>query len=244
MILDIHQLSFSYGNETKVLKNLNFSFGQRELVAVLGTSGCGKTTLLKCISGLESPQNGEILYKGKNIVTLSQREKDDIRKKEIGIIMQDYALISCLNVVDNLALALEINHEIRFEAIKQAEKVLNEFQLDHRRNCFPRQLSGGEKQRVAIARAMIKNPQFLLADEPTGNLDRKNTKMIMETFLDLKQKMGILMVTHDLYAASFCDRIVRMERGSMQKSIEKRGKNRDEFLNLILKLYEEEERLQ
>ena len=239
MLLKVCNIEKSYVKEQKVLQGLHFEMDENEFVGVLGVSGCGKTTFLKTISGLEKPNAGQILYRDRDITRLSLSDRDMFRKIEVGMIFQDYQLIECLTVLENIALLLEINGMEKGEAKEQVLQILDSYGMKELADKFPEELSGGEKQRTAIARACIKQPSIILADEPTGNLDRQRAKKILEMFEDISREHSILMVTHDLYAASFCSRIVRMKYGRIEEEITRTGSRREFFLQLM-DLYEEE----
>lgn len=239
MLLKVCNIEKSYVKEKKVLQGLNFELDANEFVGVLGVSGCGKTTFLKTISGLEKPDAGQIIYKDTEIARLSLGERDLFRKMEVGMIFQDFQLIECLTIAENIALPLEINGMEKGEAKEQVLQLLETYGMKDLGDKFPEEISGGEKQRTAIARACIKKPSIILADEPTGNLDRQRAKMILEMFEDISREQSVLMVTHDLYAASFCKRIVRMKQGKIEEEIRRCGSRR-EFLLQLLDIYEEE----
>lgn len=243
MLLKVCNIEKSYEKDRKVLQGLNFEMEKHEFVGILGVSGCGKTTFLKNLSGMDQPDAGQILYEGSDITHLSRLQKDRFRKQEVGMIFQDFQLLECLTVAENIALSLEMNGEEKGEAKRQVMELLEEYGMADMAEHFPEELSGGEKQRTAIARACIKKPSIILADEPTGNLDRQRAKMILEMFGKISSEQSVLMVTHDLYAASFCSRIVRMQEGRMEGEIRRNG-SRKEFFFQLLHLYEEEEELQ
>ena len=242
MLLKVCNIEKSYEKGRKILHGLNFEMDEKEFVGILGVSGCGKTTLLKNISGMDQPDAGQILYQDSDITRRSRSQKDLFRKKEVGMIFQDFQLLECLTVAENIALSLEINGEEKGEAKQKVLELLEVYGMKELADKFPEEISGGEKQRTAIARACIKQPSIILADEPTGNLDRQRAKMILEMFVKISQQHSVLMVTHDLYAASFCSRIVRMQNGVMEEEIRRDGSRKDFFLQL-LNLYEEEEAL-
>jgi putative ABC transport system ATP-binding protein len=240
MLLKVCNIEKSYVKGKKVLQGLNFEIDENEFVGILGVSGCGKTTFLKTISGMDKPDSGQILYKGREIARLPHGERDLFRKMEVGMIFQDFQLIECLTVAENIALSLEINGMEKGEAKEQVLDLLEMYGMKELADKFPEEISGGEKQRTAIARACIKQPSIILADEPTGNLDRQRAKMILETFEEISREHSVLMVTHDLYAASFCSRIVRMKQGIIEEEIKRCGSRREFFLQL-LNFYEDEE---
>ena len=173
-------------NDIRVLENINFEIKKNERVAIIGESGSGKTSLLMLMSGLEKPTSGKIIFNNVNFSEISEKKKTQIRKKEIGLIFQQFYLIPNYTALENVMFPMQIN-EIKDEK-KKAMKILSDIGLDHRKNNLPSELSGGEQQRVAIARAISFNPEIILADEPTGNLDKKNTEIVSELLLNYSSK--------------------------------------------------------
>ena len=178
------------GNDIRVLKNINFEIKKNERVAVIGESGSGKTSLLMLMSGLEKPTSGKIIFNNVNFSEISEEKKTQIRKKEIGLIFQQFYLIPNYTALENVMFPMQIN-QIKDERNK-AIKILSDIGLDHRKNNLPSELSGGEQQRVAIARAISFNPEIILADEPTGNLDSKNTEIVSDLLLNYSSKKKIV----------------------------------------------------
>ena len=187
---------------TKVIKGIDFTIHQNEKLAIVGKSGSGKTSLLMLMAGLEKPTSGNITYKDQDITTYSEDQLTEYRKKNIGIVFQSFYLIPNYTAVENVALPLEINFQK--DALSQAKEILVDLGLEDRLQHFPSQLSGGEQQRVAIARAMIKKPELILADEPTGNLDDENTEVITELIFNIatKYQKSLCLVTHCLLYTS------------------------------------------
>ena len=200
---------------TEVIKGIDFTIHQNEKLAIVGKSGSGKTSLLMLMAGLEKPTSGNITYKDQDITTYSEDQLTEYRKKNIGIVFQSFYLIPNYTAVENVALPLEINFQK--EALTQAKEILVDLGLEDRLQHFPSQLSGGEQQRVAIARAMIKKPELILADEPTGNLDDENTEVITELIFNIatKYQKSLCLVTHDADLAKRCDRIMTIENGTV-----------------------------
>ena len=178
------------GNDIRVLKNINFEIKKNERVAIIGESGSGKTSLLMLMSGLEKPTSGKIIFNNVNFSEISEEKKTQIRKKEIGLIFQQFYLIPNYTALENVMFPMQIN-QIKDERNK-AIKILSDIGLDHRKNNLPSELSGGEQQRVAIARAISFNPEIILADEPTGNLDRKNTEIVSDLLLNYSSKKKLV----------------------------------------------------
>ena len=200
---------------TEVIKGIDFTIHQNEKLAIVGKSGSGKTSLLMLMAGLEKPTSGNITYQDQDITTYSEDQLTEYRKKNIGIVFQSFYLIPNYTALENVALSLEINFQK--DALSQAKEILVDLGLEDRLQHFPSQLSGGEQQRVAIARAMIKKPELILADEPTGNLDDENTEVITELIFNIatKYQKSLCLVTHDADLAKRCDRIMTIENGTV-----------------------------
>ena len=200
---------------TEVIKGIDFTIHQNEKLAIVGKSGSGKTSLLMLMAGLEKPTSGIITYQDQDITSYTEDQLTEYRKKNIGIVFQSFYLIPNYTALENVALSLEINFQK--DALIQAKEILFDLGLEDRLNHFPSQLSGGEQQRVAIARAMIKKPELILADEPTGNLDDENTEVITELIFNIatKYQKSLCLVTHDADLAKRCDRIMTIENGTV-----------------------------
>ena len=201
------------GNDIKVLKNINFEINKNERVAIIGESGSGKTSLLMLMSGLEEPTTGKIFFNDTDFSKSNEKKKTEIRKTKIGLIFQQFYLIPNYTALENVMFPMQIN-KIDDEE-KKANTILSEIGLDHRKYNLPSELSGGEQQRVAIARAISFDPEVILADEPTGNLDKKNTELVSNLLLDYtyKKKISLILVTHNMNLAKKCDRIVKLVDG-------------------------------
>ena len=207
---------YSNGNDIRVLKNINFEIKKNERLAIIGESGSGKTSLLMLLSGLEKPTTGSIIFNNKDFSKISEKEITEIRKKKIGLIFQQFYLIPNYTALENVIFPMQINN-ITDEKNK-AISILSNFGLLHRKNNLPSELSGGEQQRVAIARAISFNPEIILADEPTGNLDKKNTKRVSNLLIDYskKKKISLVLVTHNINLAKKCDRIINLLDGHIK----------------------------
>ena len=201
------------GNDIRVLKNINFELKKNERVALVGESGSGKTSLLMLMSCLENPSTGSIIFNDEDFSKLSEKKKTEIRKKKIGLIFQQFYLIPNYTALENVMFPMQIN-KIKNEK-KKAISILKEIGLAHRQNNLPSELSGGEQQRVAIARAISFDPEIILADEPTGNLDEKNTELVSNLLIDYskKKKISLILVTHNIKLAKKCDRIIKLLDG-------------------------------
>ena len=218
-LLKLDDINLNYyikDNVIKVLKNINFEIKKNQRVAITGESGSGKTSLLMIMSGLEKPTTGSIIFENKNLAQESEKQLTEIRKKKIGLIFQQFYLIPNYTALENVMFPMQIN-EIGNEE-KKATSILSEIGLIHRKNNLPSELSGGEQQRVAIARAISFNPKIILADEPTGNLDKKNTKIVSNLLLDYskKKKISLILVTHNLDLAKKCDKIINLSDGNIK----------------------------
>ena len=238
-ILKIDSIEKYYGSKsslTKAINNISFDVERGEFIAIMGASGSGKTTLLNCISTIDKVTSGHIYLNDLDVTTLKGNKLSEFRREELGFIFQDFNLLDTLTAYDNIALALSIqNKSIKNldEKIKEVSKYLN---ITHVLNKYPYQMSGGEKQRVASARAIITNPSLILADEPTGALDSKSAKMLLERleYLNKEKNATILMVTHDAYTASYSSRVIFIKDGRIFNEIEKGNLDRKEFFDKII----------
>ena len=238
-ILKVEHLSKVYGkgeNKVVALDDVSFSVEKGEFVAIMGASGSGKTTLLNTISTIDYVTSGHILVGDKDITELKEDEKADFRKDNLGFIFQDFNLLDTLNIEENIALALIINGEDQNKVDKKVESIALKLGIKDILKKFPYEVSGGQKQRCACARALINNPKIILADEPTGALDSKSSRMLLETMDDMNDKLKatILMVTHDSFSASFCKRVLFLKDGKIFNEIIRGEKMRKEFFNEIL----------
>jgi len=201
-IIECRSLCFSYtegSNQTTILSNLKLDVKSGESIAILGPSGCGKSTLLNLIAGLDTPSSGDVLINNSNITKLNEQNRTELRANTFGFVYQFHHLLNDFSSVYNVAMPLLIQGVDKESAIAQSEKLLTRVGLENRLNHKPSELSGGERQRVAIARAMVVEPDCLLADEPTGNLDAKNAKDVLELILELDENntSSLVIVTHD-----------------------------------------------
>ena len=212
-ILKLSKVEKYYGNKsslTKAIDNLSFDVSKGEFVAIMGASGSGKTTLLNCISTIDKVTSGHIFVAGKDVTKLKGNNLNKFRREELGFIFQDFNLLDTLTAYENIALALSIQNVSAKEIDTRIKKVAKELDITNILNKYPYQMSGGQKQRVACARAIITDPKLLLADEPTGALDSKSSKMLLEKFDYLNKEIlaTILMVTHDAFTASYATRVI------------------------------------
>ena len=221
-IIECRSLCFSYSegeNKTTVLDNLNFEVKPGEKVAIIGQSGCGKSTLLNLIAGLDKSSTGDVLINNSNIAKLNEKDRTELRSKNLGFVYQFHHLLNDFSSLYNVSLPLLIKGIDKRKAVKLAEDILKKVGLEKRLKHKPSQLSGGERQRVAIARALISEPACLLADEPTGNLDANNAKDVLDLIVELNdsKRTALLIVTHDLSIANMMDRKLEL---SNQRLIE------------------------
>lgn len=217
-VIEIKNVSKSFGKNdayNQVLKETNISITKGEFVSLMGPSGSGKSTLLYLIGGLDRDYTGDIELAGKNISKMKERELSNYRLNKIGFVFQFYNLVMNLNVEDNLMLPQVMKGKTRKELQEKVTEILELVGLTEKRKAMPNTLSGGQQQRVAIARALLGEPEIIIADEPTGNLDAKSTEEIMELFVRINQmkKVTILQVTHSVDVANYGQRIVRLENG-------------------------------
>ena len=215
-ILQTTDLKKYYGTEpniTRALDGVNFSVEEGEFVAVVGTSGSGKSTLLHMMGGLDTPTSGSVMVRDKELAKMNDEQLTIFRRRNIGFIFQNYNLVPILNVYENIVLPVELDGDTVDQ--KFMADVVSMLGLEDKLKNMPNNLSGGQQQRVAIARALVSKPAIVLADEPTGNLDTKTTKEVMEMFLRFAREKGttIILVTHDRSLAEYCDRIVTISDG-------------------------------
>ena len=204
------------GTEVQALRNVDLDINRGEFVAVVGVSGSGKSTLLHLIGGLDSPTSGDIVVAEQSLASMSNYEKSLYRRKTIGFVFQAFHLVPNLSAQQNLELTLTLQGTYGKERSERARKAIERVGLGHRANHKPGQLSGGEQQRITVARAIVNTPRVLLADEPTGNLDRATAWSLMSLIDEIRREnnMTVLMVTHDeTLAKEFCERVVRMQDG-------------------------------
>lgn len=228
--------SYKTGNVTyDVLKNISFEVKKGEFVAVMGPSGSGKTTLLNSISCFIPFEKGEILLGGKNISGLNEESLADIRNQKLGFVFQDFMLLDGLSVIENIHLPQIIADKDIVKMEVMANKLCNTFGISHIKDKYPAEISGGEKQRTAVARALINQPYVILADEPTGNLDSKSARAVIDSFVQARRELEatVFMVTHDSFAASFCDRVIVLKDGEVYTELT-RSENRVKFMDKLL----------
>ncbi len=202
--------------ETTALNQIDLQIEQGDFVAIMGPSGCGKSTLLSILGMLDSPSCGAYLFQGTDIARYSEKQLAQLRKTQLGFVFQSFNLIDELSVFQNVELPLQYQGIAAAERKQRVEAILKRMQIDHRADHLPLQLSGGQQQRVAVARALVINPALILADEPTGNLDSKNSEEVMQMLRQLNREgTTVVMVTHSEHEARYASRIVRMLDGQI-----------------------------
>lgn len=238
-ILKVDNIEKYYGNRsslTKAIDNISFDVNKGEFVCLMGPSGSGKTTLLNCISTIDKVTSGHIYVGDEDITKLKGNNLNKFRREELGFIFQDFNLLDTLTAYENIALALSIQNIPSKTIDKKIKEVANQLSIKDVLNKYPYQMSGGQKQRVASARAIITNPKLVLADEPTGALDSKSAKMLLERFNHLNEKLDttILMVTHDAFTASYASRVIFIKDGKVFNEIHRGNDSRKDFFDKII----------
>ncbi len=238
-ILKLENVEKYYGSRsalTKAVDRISFTVDSSEFVAIMGASGSGKTTLLNCIATIDRVTAGKIYVDGEDITRLKGEKLNRFRREELGFVFQDFNLLDTLTARENIALALAIQKVHPLEITDRVEKVSSELGISKVLDKFPYQMSGGQKQRVASARAIITDPKLVLADEPTGALDSRSARMLLEQLEELNQRFDstILMVTHDAFAASYAKRVIFLKDGKIFNEIRRGDHSRKEFFDQII----------
>lgn len=230
----------SRNEEVKVLKDINLMIKEQEFVGVMGKSGCGKTTLLKVLGLIDEATGGKVYFKGQDTDELYGDMLAEIRRRKIGFVFQDFYLMNSLSVRENIILPLILDRANIKEMKEEVETYANIFGLTEILDKKPYELSGGEKQRAAICRAVIHNPELIFADEPTGNLDSKSRKTVIELMERINQKLGktIVMVTHDPYMASYCSKVLLLKDGIILENMERGTDSREIFYGKVIQKME------
>ena len=240
-VLEVKNIEKYYGNKsnlTKAIDNISFTIEKGEFVGIMGASGSGKTTLLNCISTIDRVTAGKIIINNQDITRLKGNNLNKFRREELGFIFQDFNLLDTLTAYENIALALTIQKVKPKEIEERVQEIAKKLEITDILNKYPYQISGGQKQRVASARAIITNPKLVLADEPTGALDSKSARQLLESFENLNQKLSatILMVTHDSVTASYASRILFIKDGKIFNELIKGESTRKEFFEKIIEV--------
>lgn len=238
-ILRIRNIEKYYGNRTnltKAIDNISFDVNEGEFVAIMGASGSGKTTLLNCIATIDRVSAGHIYVEGNDITELNDKQLAAFRRDKLGFIFQDFNLLDTLTAYENIALALSIQKVNYKEIDRRIREMSVKLGIEEILNKYPYQMSGGQRQRVSATRAIITNPKLILADEPTGALDSKSSKMLLERLQYLNNDISatILMVTHDTFSASYASRVIFIKDGKIFNEIIRGDKSRKEFFDEII----------
>ncbi len=238
-LLKIERIEKYYGsksNLTRAINGLSFHVDKGEFVAIMGASGSGKTTLLNCISTIDRVTSGHIYLENTDITTLKGKELNKFRREKLGFIFQDFNLLNTLTAYENIALALSIQKFPASEIDKAVNTVAEQLEITSVLRKYPYQMSGGQKQRVASARAIVTSPKLVLADEPTGALDSKASKLLLERFnyLNRENEATIMMVTHDSFTASYASRVIFIKDGQIFNEISRGDNTRKQFFDRII----------
>lgn len=225
-VLNANHISKSYktaGETMRILQNVNLQVMKGEMVAIMGPSGSGKTTLLHVLTGVDTPDDGEIVIGGETFSQLTEEEKAFFRRKHMGMIFQDFQLLESLTVKENILLPLILERKEADIQQERFSRIADVLSIEKLADKGITEISGGQKQRVAIGRALINESDIIFGDEPTGSLDRKTTGDVMRCMKQMNQRSGIsfLLVTHDAYTASFCDRVLFLQDGNLAKEVKK-----------------------
>lgn len=240
-VLEVKNIEKYYGNKgnlTKAIDNISFNVFKGEFVGIMGASGSGKTTLLNCISTIDKVTSGDVIVNNNDITKLKGDKLNKFRREDLGFIFQDFNLLDTLTNYENIALALTIQGVKPKEIDDRIKDISKKLGIEKILNKYPYEVSGGQKQRVASARAIITNPKLVLADEPTGALDSKSARMLLENFEYLNNKLNatIVMVTHDAFTASYCKRILFIKDGKIFNELIKGNSTRKEFFEKIIEV--------
>lgn len=221
---------------TKAVNRISFEIGEGEFTGIMGASGSGKTTLINLMATIDKVTSGHIYYSGKDITGMKEDELADFRKENLGFVFQDFNLLDTLTIKENIELAMSLCEKSKKKIEKRAAEMMKTLGISQIADKFPYEVSGGQKQRCACARALINHPQIIFADEPTGALDSRSARMLLETFEDMNRKLGatILMVTHDAFSASYCERILFLKDGRIFNELRRGKSTRKAFLDQIL----------
>ncbi|SDN89323.1 putative ABC transport system ATP-binding protein [Enterococcus faecalis] len=241
-IVEVKNVTKVYGKknekQTQALKGISFNIKKGEFIGIMGASGSGKSTLLNILSTLDRPTSGYIKINQKDVTTLRGNQLADFRAKEIGFVFQDFNLLENLTAQENIAIPLSLQG-IRPKQIKyNVQKISDRLGIAHILENYPTEISGGQKQRIAAARALITQPTILLGDEPTGALDSKSARDLLNMMeeLNIKDQVSILLVTHDPFSASYCHRILFIKDGNIYQEIERGNQSQEAFYQKILSI--------
>ncbi|ETI70129.1 ABC transporter ATP-binding protein [Neobacillus vireti] len=239
-VLEVKNIVKIYDDEkdqfaTKALNRINLKIEKGELVAIMGPSGSGKTTLLNLLSGIDSPTSGTIHIANKELSTMNKEELALFRRQHLGFVFQEFNLLDSLSLKENVMLPMILEKRDAVYMETKTKEIMSTFGIYDIADKYPYSISGGQQQRAAVSRALANDPSIIFADEPTGNLDSKSSKTIMECFEKINKEMEttIVVVTHDVFAASYCNKVIFIKDGILDSQIVKKG-NRKDFLDQII----------
>ncbi|MBD5559356.1 MAG: ABC transporter ATP-binding protein [Clostridia bacterium] len=226
----------SKGNVTKALDGISFSVGKGEFTGIMGPSGSGKSTLLNCIATIDTVTSGQIVVGGEHITTMKSQQLAEFRRDKLGFIFQDFNLLDTLTAFENIALSLSIQNRPPRQIKTLVQEIARQLNITQELYRYPYQMSGGQKQRVAAARAIVTDPHLILADEPTGALDSKSARMLLDALTAMNRDLEatILMVTHDAFTASYCHRILFIKDGRLFTELQRGADSRKQFFDRII----------
>ena len=238
-ILQVEHLVREYGGKgslTRAIDDVSFTVEQGEFVGIMGASGSGKSTLLNCVSTIDSPTSGKIRVEGKEVTRLKPKQVSRFRRERLGFVFQDCNLLDTLTAFENIARALTIRGTAPGLVEKKVKETAQLLEIADCMEKYPYQMSGGQRQRTAAARAIVTGPALVLADEPTGALDSKSAKLLLDRFeaLNRQREATILMVTHDAFTASYCHRILFLQDGAVLTQLERGERSRRDFFRQII----------
>lgn len=235
-VKDVEKYYGDSGSITKAVDRVSFEILKGEFVGIMGESGSGKTSLLNVLATIDTATAGHIYFEEKDITKMSENERSEFRKENLGFIFQNFNLLDTMTLQENIYMPLILNGKKSDDIIKRTEEIIDILGIADAGNKYPYQVSGGQQQRCSCARALVNNPKLILADEPTGALDAQNSENLMELLLEINEKFKttILMVTHDSFSASFCSRILFMKKGKISYEIYRGAREREEYLKAIL----------
>lgn len=240
-VLDVRHVEKVYGsrnNVTHALRDVSFEVAAGEFVGIMGASGSGKSTLLNCVSTIDAVTSGSVLVNGEDITRMKSQKLTRFRREQLGFIFQDSNLLDTLTARENIALPLTISRVAPKEVLRRVDEVAGRLGIRDTLVKYPYQLSGGQQQRVAAARALVTDPAIIMADEPTGALDSKNARLLLESFETMNKnlKATVLMVTHDSFAASYTHRVLFIRDGRIFTELRRGGSTRQEFFDRIMEV--------
>lgn len=235
-VVDVEKYYGNKNNLTKAIDRISFTVNPCDFTGIMGASGSGKTTLLNLLATVDTVTSGHIWYGEEDITKMSENKMADFRKNNLGFVFQDYNLLDTLTLKENVSLAMALTRKQKSEIHRHTQEIMERLQIWEQKDKFPYQVSGGQKQRCACARALINHPKIIYADEPTGALDSKSARMLLETFTLMNREMNttILMVTHDAFSASYCSRILFLKDGCIFHELVRGSRSKKIFLSEIL----------